>query len=111
MRKHLKFIIVDINKKIITNQERRNKDEMKMKDIKNRIEKRVKEENDLGRDPIISYSIGSVISSHYPGKTLMELLEIADQRMYEAKKIHHQKYGIERQNKGKGEEKLWQNIL
>ena len=69
---------------------------MKMKDIKNRIEKRVKEENDLGRDPIISYSIGSVISSHYPGKTLMELLEIADQRMYEAKKIHHQKYGIER---------------
>ena len=71
-------------------------DEMKMKDIKNRIEKRVKEENDLGRDPIISYSIGSVISCHYPGKTLMELLEIADQRMYEAKKIHHQKYGIER---------------
>ena len=25
-----------------------------------------------------------------------KLLEIADQRMYEAKKIHHQKYRIER---------------
>ena len=71
-------------------------DENKMKDIRNSIETRVNEENDLGRDPMISYSIGSAISSHYPGKTLMELLEIADQRMYEAKKVHHQKYGITR---------------
>lgn len=71
-------------------------DENKMKDIKNAIKKRVEEENDLGRDPAISYSIGSAISNHYPGKTLMELLEIADQRMYEEKKIHHQKYGVTR---------------
>ena len=71
-------------------------DENKMKDIGNRIQKRVKEENDLGRNPFISYSIGSAISTHYPDKTLMELLEIADQKMYEAKKIHHQKYGISR---------------
>ncbi len=71
-------------------------DENKMKDIRNSIETRVNEENDLGRDPMISYSIGGAISSHYPGKTLMELLEIADQRMYEAKKVHHQKYGITR---------------
>ena len=71
-------------------------DESKMNDILNRIQKKVKEENDLGRDPIISYSIGSAISTHYHGKNLMELLEIADQRMYEEKKAHHKKYGITR---------------
>lgn len=71
-------------------------DENKMKDIRNRIQKRVKEENDLGREPFISYSIGSSISTHYPGKTLMELLEIADKKMYEEKRLHHQKYGVSR---------------
>ena len=71
-------------------------DENKMKEIGNRIQKRVKEENELGRDPRISYSIGSAISTHYDGKTLKELLEIADQRMYEAKRLHHEKYGIKR---------------
>ncbi len=71
-------------------------DESKMKEIDGRIQRRVKAENDLGREPGISYSIGSAISTHYPTKNLMELLEIADQKMYEAKKLHHKKYGIER---------------
>lgn len=69
-------------------------DEHKMKELTNRIQKKVKEENDSGREPQISYSIGSAISTHYLGKTLMELLEIADQKMYEAKRIHHEQNGI-----------------
>lgn len=71
-------------------------DESKMKEIGGKIQRRVKEENDLGRDPLISYSIGSAISTHYQGKTLMELLEIADQKMYEAKRLHHKQHGIVR---------------
>ena len=69
-------------------------DEHKMKEILQKIEKNVKEENELGREPRISYSIGSVISTHYPEKTLMELLKIADQRMYEAKRLYHKQCGM-----------------
>lgn len=71
-------------------------DENKMKEIIQRIQKKVKDENDLGREPQVSYSIGSAISTHYTQKTLMELLEIADQRMYEAKRLHHRQHEITR---------------
>lgn len=68
-------------------------DEYKMKEIISKIQTEVENENELGREPQISYSLGTAISTHYPGKDMMELLEIADQKMYEAKRVHHQKYG------------------
>lgn len=71
-------------------------DEHKIKEVLQRIEKNVKDENDLGREPQISYSIGSAFSAHYQGKTLMELLEIADKHMYEAKRLHHKECGENR---------------
>ena len=71
-------------------------DEHKIKEVLQRIEKNVKGENDLGREPQISYSIGSAFSLHYQGKTLMELLEIADKHMYEAKRLHHKACGGDR---------------
>ena len=71
-------------------------DENKMKDIIQRIEKKVGTENSHGRVPQIGYSLGSAISIQYPKKSLMELLEIADQHMYEEKRRHHKQYGITR---------------
>lgn len=67
-------------------------DESQMKEIMQTIQKKVAEENAMGREPQISYSMGSAISTHYPEMNLLELLEIADQRMYEAKRVHHQKH-------------------
>ena len=71
-------------------------DEEQLRTIIKKIQNKVEEENENGRDPQISYSLGHAISTHYPGMTLSELLEVADQKMYEEKRKHHQKFGVER---------------
>lgn len=76
-------------------------DDNQVREIIQKIKNKVTTENNLGRNPKISYSLGHAISTHYPGMTLMELLEIADQKMYEEKRIHHQKHeDLREENEG-----------